>query len=313
MIIHIEVGTGFHPELTGRENVYLNGAILGMTKAEIKKKFDEIVAFAEIEKFLDTPVKRYSSGMYVRLAFAVAAHLEPEILIIDEVLAVGDVQFQKKCMGKMGDVAKGGRTVLFVSHNMDSMLKLCNKCMLLVSGKLAMRGETAEVILKYLQSKSVNVGHKYISMIKDNGDRSNLVEAEILNSQNSPCDAIRFGEPFSIRMQWRRRPGISGISYALRVFDVQERFLFAANTLNSGLKIDEGEGLHSVVCRFGNNVLVPGEYNITIGCYIRPHTTVHVAESCLKLKVVAVPYRPSEIFNIVGNPLFVMHDLWINL
>ncbi len=122
----LEVGTGFHPELTGRENIFLNGAILGMSKAEIRAKFDEIVAFSEIEKFLDTPVKRYSSGMYVRLAFAVAAHLEPEILIVDEVLAVGDAQFQKKCLGKMGDVARGGRTILFVSHNMGAVASLCS-------------------------------------------------------------------------------------------------------------------------------------------------------------------------------------------
>ncbi len=130
----LEVGTGFHPELTGRENIYLNGAILGMTRAEIRRKFDEIVAFAEVEKFLDTPVKRYSSGMYVRLAFAVAAHLEPEILIVDEVLAVGDAEFQKKCLGKMDEVAGGGRTVLFVSHNMAAINKLCTRAVLLERG-----------------------------------------------------------------------------------------------------------------------------------------------------------------------------------
>ena len=132
----LEVGTGFHPELTGRENIYLNGAILGMTRAEIRRKFDEIVAFAEVEKFLDTPVKRYSSGMYVRLAFAVAAHLEPEILVVDEVLAVGDAEFQKKCLGKMGEVAGGGRTVLFVSHNMSAVETLCPRSMYLESGAL---------------------------------------------------------------------------------------------------------------------------------------------------------------------------------
>ena len=148
----LEVGTGFHPELTGRENIYLNGAILGMTKAEIRSKFDEIVAFAEIEKFLDTPVKRYSSGMYVRLAFAVAAHLEPEILIVDEVLAVGDAQFQKKCLGKMQDVARGGeRTVLFVSHNMNAVQTLCQSAMLLIKGELAMQGKASEVTQSYVQ------------------------------------------------------------------------------------------------------------------------------------------------------------------
>jgi lipopolysaccharide transport system ATP-binding protein len=151
----LEVGTGFHPELTGRENIYLNGAILGMSRAEILKNFDEIVAFAEVEKFLDTSVKRYSSGMYVRLAFAVAAHLEPEILIVDEVLAVGDIQFQKKCLGKMQDVSEGqGRTVLFVSHNMDAIQRLCSRCVMLERGQLAAQGDTADVLIHYLSSHS---------------------------------------------------------------------------------------------------------------------------------------------------------------
>lgn len=157
----LEVGTGFHPELTGRENIFLNGAILGMGRVEIKAKFDEIIAFAEIEKFLDTPVKRYSSGMYVRLAFAVAAHLEPEILIVDEVLAVGDAQFQKKCLGKMGEVARGGRTVLFVSHNMIAVQTLCSKAFLIREGRLISQGSAASVVTEYLSS------------VRDGGDESN--------------------------------------------------------------------------------------------------------------------------------------------
>jgi lipopolysaccharide transport system ATP-binding protein len=148
----LEVGTGFHPELTGRENIYLNGSILGMRKAEIDRKFDEIVAFAEIERFLDTPVKRYSSGMYVRLAFSVAAHLEPEILLVDEVLAVGDAEFQKKCLWKMGEIGREGRTVLFVSHNMNAVAKLTNSTMLVDHGKMAAFGETAKIISKYISS-----------------------------------------------------------------------------------------------------------------------------------------------------------------
>ncbi|HEV2830779.1 MAG TPA: ABC transporter ATP-binding protein [Hanamia sp.] len=153
----LEVGTGFHPELTGRENIYLNGALLGMHRAEIKKKFDEIVDFSEVEKFLDTPVKRYSSGMYVRLAFAVAAHLESEILIVDEVLSVGDLQFQKKCLGKMEDVSKGeGRTVLFVSHNMGTINQLCNRGIFLKSGKITDIGQTADIVRKYMKSGTVN-------------------------------------------------------------------------------------------------------------------------------------------------------------
>jgi lipopolysaccharide transport system ATP-binding protein len=150
----LEVGTGFHPELTGRENIFLNGAILGMTKNEIRRKFDEIVAFAEVEKFIDTPVKRYSSGMYVRLAFAVAAHLEPEILIIDEVLAVGDAQFQKKCLGKMGEVAKGGRTVLFVSHNMAAVQQICTWAISLTNGNILEKGDVGNVVGHYLSASS---------------------------------------------------------------------------------------------------------------------------------------------------------------
>lgn len=150
----LEVGTGFHPELTGRENIYLNGAVLGMRRAEIRRVFDQIVAFSEIERFLDTPVKRYSSGMYVRLAFAVAAHLEPEILIVDEVLAVGDVQFQKKCLGKMGDVAESGRTILFVSHNLGAVRELCNRGILLERGQVIADGPVEEVAARYLETVS---------------------------------------------------------------------------------------------------------------------------------------------------------------
>ncbi len=149
----LEVGTGFHPELSGRENVFLNGAILGMTKTEIRRKFDEIVAFAEIEQFIDTPVKRYSSGMYVRLAFAIAAHLEPEILVLDEVLAVGDVAFQNKCLGKMGDVARAGRTVIFVSHNMQAVNTLCQRAILLRDGRIHRAGPNTEVVRIYLESR----------------------------------------------------------------------------------------------------------------------------------------------------------------
>ena len=147
----LKVGTGFHPDLTGRENVFLNGAIMGMTKAEIRRKFDEIVEFSECGEFIDTPVKRYSSGMYVRLAFAVAGHLEPEILIVDEVLAVGDAQFQKKCLGKMGEVSRGGRTVLFVSHNMVAVQSLCRRALMLQDGRLTTEGPTSSVVSAYLR------------------------------------------------------------------------------------------------------------------------------------------------------------------
>ena len=156
----LEVGTGFHPELTGRENIYMNGAILGMKRAEIERKFDEIVAFSEVEQFIDTPVKRYSSGMYLRLAFAVAAHLEPEILVVDEVLAVGDAEFQKKCLGKMGDVAQQGRTVLFVSHNMSAILRLTQEAIVLQKGRLIKRAPTQEAVDFYLASGQAETGER---------------------------------------------------------------------------------------------------------------------------------------------------------
>src|SRR4051812_17380230 len=165
----LEVGTGFHPELTGRENIYLNGAILGMRKTEIVSKFDEIVAFAEVEKFLDTPVKHYSSGMYVRLAFAVAAHLNPEILVVDEVLAVGDLTFQKKCLGKMGEVSRGGRTVIFVSHNMAAVENLCSRGVVLHCGELEYDGSAKNAIQYYLNSLSTHSGTGHIVELHDVG------------------------------------------------------------------------------------------------------------------------------------------------
>ena len=170
----LEVGTGFHPELTGRENIYLNGAILGMTRTEIKSKFDEIVAFAEVERFLDTPVKRYSSGMYVRLAFAVAAHLDPEILVVDEVLAVGDAEFQKKCLGKMGEVAQGGRTVLFVSHDLGNVTTLCRKALLLEEGRVTRIGDVGEVVAYYLRNRQEMPG---FASLTDAKQRSGSGEA----------------------------------------------------------------------------------------------------------------------------------------
>lgn len=195
----LEVGTGFHPELTGRENIYLNGAILGMNRAEIRKKFDEIVSFAEVEKFLDTPVKRYSSGMYVRLAFAVAAHLEPEILIVDEVLAVGDAQFQKKCLGKMEDVSNDeGRTILFVSHNLDAIKQLCNSGILLLQGKIAEKGNINKVIDAYLQKGN----HETIEFPYD-GKKPKITRATIDNESIKKGNfkvEIHFKSPFKLNV-----------------------------------------------------------------------------------------------------------------
>jgi lipopolysaccharide transport system ATP-binding protein len=199
----LEVGTGFHPELTGRENIFLNGAILGMSKVEIRRKFDEIVAFAEVEKFLDTPVKRYSSGMYVRLAFAVAAHLDPEILVVDEVLAVGDAEFQKKCLGKMQDVAtNSGRTVLFVSHNMNAVKRLCRRAIYLRNGRLLTQGPTDSVVNEYL-AHGVQEAHAR-AVLTDFKDRSGdgsarVVKAELRNSAGAVSDVYSVGDTIMVQ------------------------------------------------------------------------------------------------------------------
>lgn len=204
----LEVGTGFHPELTGRENIFLNGAILGMSRAEIKRKFDEIVDFAEVEKFLDTPVKRYSSGMYVRLAFAVAAHLEPEILIVDEVLAVGDAEFQKKCLGKMKDVAGGGRTVLFVSHNMGAVRALCDRAIQLNGGRITRDAETEVVASEYI-AKLTSRGAQFDARGRRFDPSEVAVASGRITQNGGEKLAVTSGEPFAIEVDvrlMRRRP-----------------------------------------------------------------------------------------------------------
>ncbi|WP_088889469.1 ABC transporter ATP-binding protein [Leptolyngbya ohadii] len=212
----LEVGTGFHPELTGRENIFLNGAILGMSKAEIQRKFDEIVAFAEVERFLDTPVKRYSSGMYVRLAFAVAAHLEPEILIVDEVLAVGDVQFQKKCLGKMGQVATEGRTVFFVSHNLGAISALCDKAIFLERGQLRSIGATDRLVKMYLSDALQNQEENLSNLrLRGYGEKIQFLDIKLLAE-----DGIQvFGEPIQYELTLRSAIDMDGLSIGSSFFN----------------------------------------------------------------------------------------------
>lgn len=201
----LEVGTGFHPELTGRENIFLNGVILGMTRNEIRRKFDEIVEFAGVSKFLDTQVKHYSSGMYMRLAFSVAAHLDPEILVVDEVLAVGDAEFQKKCLGKMQDISAGGRTVIFVSHSMQTVTSLCNRCILLEHGQVKKQGTPSAVILEYLNGEGGNTGH--VSFVKHGkivGDELvQLLYGEVIDSEGAPLMEVDIAQPIKVRMGFR--------------------------------------------------------------------------------------------------------------
>jgi lipopolysaccharide transport system ATP-binding protein len=231
----LEVGTGFHPELTGRENILLNGAILGMHRAEIRRKFDEIVAFAEVEKFLDTPVKRYSSGMYVRLAFAVAAHLEPEILIVDEVLAVGDMDFQKKCLGKMSQVAKGGRTVLFVSHNMDAVLRLCSLVIRLETGRVAGLGSPTALVSEYLRGNDgVLAARRWDAFEKQPGnDVARLAEVFAHDEQGKKLSTFDTQRPIGITMEYEVLRGDIPLVDNFNVHNEQGIFLFVAHNVRS--------------------------------------------------------------------------------
>lgn len=215
----LEIGTGFHPELSGRENILLNGAILGMTRKEIIKKFDEIVNFAGIEKFLDTPVKYYSSGMYVRLAFSVAAHLEPDILLVDEVLAVGDAAFQKKSLGKMSDVVqKSGRTILFVSHSMTAITSLCKRCILLERGQIKMIGPTKDVVSYYLTSGETKNGNKQDAKIDFAPNKNKIMQisrVSIANQSNIPTSEIPIGEPFTLELEYDVRQEVHDVYITL--------------------------------------------------------------------------------------------------
>ena len=209
----LEVGTGFHPELTGRENIFLNGAILGMKKAEIEKKFDEIVAFSEIDNFIDTPVKRYSSGMYMRLAFAVSAHLEPEILVVDEVLAVGDAEFQRKCLGKMSDVASEGRTVIFVSHNMSAIQRLTQECIILEKGKMIIRARTPEAVDYYLTNDFSASGERkyHAAEIPASAHPFTPVAVRVKNNTNVITDNLLSVEPVTIEVEYELAADVTGL------------------------------------------------------------------------------------------------------
>jgi lipopolysaccharide transport system ATP-binding protein len=235
----LEVGTGFHPELTGRENIFLNGAILSMKRTEIERKFDEIVAFSEVEQFIDTPVKRYSSGMYLRLAFAVAAHLEPEILVVDEVLAVGDAEFQKKCLGKMGDVAQQGRTVLFVSHNMSAILRLTQESIVLEKGRLVMRAPSSEAVDYYLSAGNTDAGERVWDEEEIPAEATPFrpIALRLLDKAGKVVDSVRSVEPFMIEMEYHLSTPLTGLrigiyistsrgEYVLTSFDTDDQHLF---------------------------------------------------------------------------------------
>ncbi len=264
----LEVGTGFHPELTGRENVFLNGSILGMSKAEIQKKFDEIVAFSEVENFLDTPVKRYSSGMYVRLAFAVAAHLEPEILIVDEVLAVGDAEFQKKCIGKMKDVSGEGRTVLFVSHNMAAIQSLCDKAIVMKKGQVEIPlGDVDNAIRQYMKSSQEN-SKVDLKERKDRQGEGNIkfVNFEFLNEANHPQLDLITGQLVKMKIDYETssNANLSNITVAVAIYG-DDGFLYTVvgNEFSSG-PFEKINPSGSFICELKKLPIVSGKYMLNI-------------------------------------------------
>jgi len=293
----LEVGTGFHPELTGRENIYMNGAVLGMRKAEIVRKFDEIVAFADIGPFLDTPVKRYSSGMQVRLAFAVAAHLEPEVLIVDEVLAVGDAEFQKRCLGKMRDVSQGGgRTVLFVSHSMDAIQRLCARTVLLERGCSVMIGETRAVVAEYLtrtQAPSAPGAWIDVSGAERSGEGAARVAAVQYRSDLDEAGGQPYPDgPLTVGLAVVASSAVSVASVAVTLYDVHGTKLVNADTIALGRTLRLAPGEHRVAVRIPALHLNPGVYVLGLWLAGPLEAILDYVPAAFEVEVVARPRDP---------------------
>ena len=300
----LEVGTGFHPELTGRENIYLNGAILGMRKREIDRKLDEIIDFSGVERYIDTPVKRYSSGMYVRLAFAVAAHLESEILIVDEVLAVGDAEFQKKCLGKMGEVSKGeGRTVLFVSHNMAAVQSLCNSGILLENGRNIFSGKINDTLDNYLKKKSLLVGYRAKHPNKENYFKS----IETFNENDELTDSFNFSRKIILKFICQIKDvtpdtqiGIAMLDkYNSTVFTLQKELINFSNNIVNGK--DE----------IPSSIIAPGIYNWRLAIWTKSGSVYEIIEGYNQISI-----NPDD-GNLNFNPLIdygvlTLHPIWEN-
>ncbi len=260
----LEVGTGFHPELTGRENIYLNGAILGMTRAEVKANFDQIVAFSQVEKFLDTQVKFYSSGMYVRLAFAVAAHLTPEILLVDEVLAVGDQEFQRRCLGKMREVAQSGRTVIFVSHSMPAVESLCTRAIYLAGGDIVADGTPRQVISTYLTpAESGSCWDVRDVTDREGNGRARFTKVELLHATDeSSLTAIEFSKPFRLRMHYEALERIESPVFGIAITTDRDERIFITDNVEAQFQVDYIEGQGSIDCVLQQQWLLPGTYQV---------------------------------------------------
>jgi lipopolysaccharide transport system ATP-binding protein len=287
----LEIGTGFHSELTGRENVYLNGAILGMRRTEIERKFDEIVAFSEIERFIDTPVKRYSSGMYLRLAFAVAAHLEPEILIVDEVLAVGDAAFQQKCLGKMSEVASEGRTVLFVSHNMSAVIRLCHTGLLLQAGKVVTMGDAQSVVQRYLNESIKLSGEKRFDLSKRPAARVREVAflgVRILNCSRQVTATVKLTEGMYIEIAYRVNKTVHGAQISFRLWNSQAICVLTSTDFDNELsRVDNvyEPGSYTATCYISSEYLRPGSYWVDLNSVIPNTKNLDDQPQCIGFEV----------------------------
>jgi lipopolysaccharide transport system ATP-binding protein len=290
----LEVGTGFHPELTGRENIFMNGAILGMTRAEIRRKFDEIVAFAEIQKFLDTPVKRYSSGMYVRLAFAIAAHLDPEIILIDEVLSVGDAQFQNKCLGKMEDVArKEGRTALFVSHNLGAVAQLCTTTIWIDNGVIRRAGPSSQVIADYMTTDAQRGEVVWPEGRSGRGvTELKLYSARVRNSQGSISSTVESTKPFSVEIEYEITKPLWNLRVGFFLRTSAGGYLFDSHDADGPeFRSSRDPGHYTACCYIPGNLLGPGTYLISLNAGIHNVASFAREENTLVLEVVNTSTR----------------------
>jgi len=300
----LEVGTGFHPELTGKENIYLNGAILGMKRAEVKKKFDEIVDFAGVEKFLDMPMKRYSSGMYMRLAFAVAAHLETEILIVDEVLAVGDAEFQKKCLGKMGDVAKEGRTVLFVSHNMGSVRNLCRTTILLESGTVSMFSKTESVVERYTKSIK-DLSSSYILKDKQFDVNKEFVIKKIAveNTLEKSDSYISTNSNFNIMITYKVFKPETTVGFTILLYSEDGQLLFSSlsNQEKKWLDKNHEPGTYTATCSIPANLLNNGRYIISVISFEKNYSNISELQHALTFEVLEGGNLRGDFTGIFGG------------
>jgi lipopolysaccharide transport system ATP-binding protein len=313
----LEVGTGFHPELTGRENIFLNGAILGMKKAEIQRQFDEIVAFSEVEKFLDTPVKRYSSGMQIRLAFAVAAHLEPEVLLVDEVLAVGDVTFQKKCLGKMERVAREGRTVLFVSHNLAAVQHLCHRGIVLRKGEQVFQGSSRDAVDYYLNTVAVRTGSSdtHVFDLTEADSRPSkfrplMTRLELFTDGDRPITGgVKMGGALKARISVRLEEEIPNLEIAVGFNTLLGERVFTAHTAFQRTRVtDRVLGNQTFVCEIPSLTFTPGEYKILLALGVGGITTIDLIEDAARIDVVGSDYYGTG--KVPWNGLIVLEHRW---